>query len=206
MTIEKLRAQIVAVANIYQFQITHQVIELHLNALKRFRIEDCVKAYATYLEDPKSLRMPTPGQIIAILEPGLDDRSFSIQLARSIMHCCARYQEAWVDGYFGANGNYWTGKNSQTFGSFQEALISECGETALGIVKLRGGWKRLCESYWEMDEGQFLAQLRDDIQSNVSLLRSGYGIEMIAAPSKENQKLESKQMSEFLALIKPKEF
>lgn len=205
MTIQNLRDKIIATANIYQFPMTQHVMEIHLNALKRFRIDDCLKAYSKYLEDHKSLRMPTPGQIIAILEPGLDDKSFSVQLARSIITLCARRQENWVDGYFSENGNYFEGKDSKRFSTFQEALISECGELAVDVVKSRGGWVRLCNSFWEMDEGQFFAQLRDDIQSMVNLKKSGFELNQIAAPSKENQKLESKQMSEVLALIKPKE-
>ncbi len=188
----------------YQRPVSDIVLKMYADDLNDLPFDLVMRALESYRLDPKNRTLPIPAQIRAILNPNIEERSFSVLLARSLMKACATHQEAWTTGFWSEKGNYFEDDKGNLFWTWKEAIISECGEISYDVVRNRGGWERLCESYWEMDEGQFLAQLRDDIQSLLNLKKSGVQLNQIAAPTKENQKLEQKNMGELLALCKPK--
>jgi hypothetical protein len=76
------------------------------------------------------------------------------------------------------------GRGGEWFNSFDEAVVSEIGEVGLRVIRSRG-WSALACSSNEMDEGQYIAQLRDQIESSMRLGNTGVSVENIKIPSRE---------------------
>lgn len=71
--------------------------------------------------------------------------------------------------------------------SFREAVIGELGAVAWHAICCRGGWLNLRNSSVEMDEGQFIAQLRDQIESSMALAAQGVDVTKIEMPKPKAQ-------------------
>jgi hypothetical protein len=137
-------------------------------------------------------KMPMPADIKARITPGssIDKRELATTLARKIDKALVAHGYVWEEGYLGVKGRYWeafVGGKRQRFESFKEAVIAELGPIAWNAICERGGWQQMISSQREMDEGQFVAQLRDQVQSSYSLAEQGVDVTRIPMPSIERR-------------------
>ena len=128
-------------------------------------------------------RMPLPSQLLG---ESIDFRAVANEIARKIDKAICDFGYVWTDGYFDSNGKrYWLDKKNNRYESFKEAFIAELGEQAWKAVSNRGGWAAVSQSSNEMDEGTFIAQLRDQLQSQMSLDQKGIDVTKISFEQKD---------------------
>ena len=177
----KIAARISMVNAIYGVSMPVEAIEYQAHILSEYDFDLLMSAFDKYMRETKFSKPPTPGQIIEILSPKVSDRSVAIDLARKIDRAIAKHGWNWEQGYWHEDGQYWT-IGSRVVRSFKEAFIDELGAVAWHAVCCRGGWLNVRNSAAEMEEGQFIAQLRDQIESSMTLAARGVDVTKIEMP------------------------
>lgn len=135
-------------------------------------------------------RHPYPKEVRDGVRPPMDTRELATVVARNIDRALSRHGYVWEQGFLGLNGPYWeafvNGKRER-FSSFREAVVAELGPIAWEAIEGRGGWQRMIESQREMEEGQFIAQMRDHVQASYSLAEKGVDASKVSLPSPEKR-------------------
>ena len=127
-------------------------------------------------------KMPLPSQLLG---ESVDLRSVANEIARKIDKAVFDFGYTWEVGYFYQGQRYWTDKANNIYYSFKEACTAQLGEQAWTAINNRGGWSALCASSNEMEEGMFIAQLRDQLQSQMTLEQKGVDVTKISFEKKE---------------------
>ncbi len=100
---------------------------------------------------------PTPGELLAILQPEAAPKSQATEIANRLIAAISRRGYVWVetcryDGH----------------ASHREALVAEFGESVANFVERCGGWREFCRQYGGEDAVSTLrAQLRDALEGVV---------------------------------------
>lgn len=173
-------------AKYYSKQIDKEVISMMVDDLSDLDFGLVANAYSEYRKNPKNKFFPLPAQIREIIFPEIDDRFVAIELARKIDKCISKYGYVWEQGCFNGLNHYWQG-NGKICSSFKEAVLSELGELGWHTICSRGGWLATRNSANEMEEGQFIAQMRDQILASITLQKQGIDIAQIEMPKHKSE-------------------
>lgn len=177
----KIAARISMVNAIYGVSMPIEAIEYQAHILSEYDFDSVMSAFDKYMRETKFSKPPTPGQIIEILSPKVSDRDLANDLARKIDRAITRKGWNWEQGYWHEDGPYWE-ISGGVVRSFKEAVIDELGAIGWHVICSRGGWLNLRNSAAEMQEGQFIAQLRDQAQSSMALAAAGVDVTKIEMP------------------------
>lgn len=175
----------VGIAGMYDKQINPQSLRIMLDAVDDISFEKLMRAMNDWTKTSKLSRHPYPADLIAMVNPEIDKKLVAIDLARKIDKAVAKHGYNWQEGFFHSDGNYWNDDKGNKFYSFKEAVISELGEIGWHAICARGGWLRVRESANAMEEGTFIAQMRDQIQSSMALAEAGHDVTKIEMPKRE---------------------
>lgn len=182
-----LAEQWAGLAQMYGRELNKTSLKIMIDAVEDLELKDVICAFTEWVKTSKQSRYPLPADIRQIVQPETDDKSLAIVLARKLDKAISTHGYNWEEGYFGANGNYWEGAMRAQFPSFKEAVLSELGPIGWATIRLKGGWKQTCQSANEMEEGMFIAQTRDLVQSNMELERQGVDLAKLDMPKPKNE-------------------
>lgn len=185
---KELALIIISTASYYGRQFERSVISMMIDDLKDLSFSEITNAYSVYRRDPKNSAFPLPAKIREIINPTASSRDLANTMARKIDKAISKFGWNWEHGqsvngeiYFEGGGRYhWT---------FKEAVIAELGEIGYHTIASRGGWLSVRNASNEMDEGQFIAQMRDQIESSYNLQRQGIDITQIEMPKGNVQEI-----------------
>lgn len=164
-------------------------LKMMVDAVDDLPGNEVVAALQRWFRETKTHRFPLPAEVRYLVRPKPSSRVVAIELARKIDKALMSHGYVWESGYFSSNGYLWesnTGSGRISFPSFKDAVIAELGEIGWHAICSRGGWSRLIESQKVMDEGQFIAQLRDQIESSTILAEQGVDVAMIEMPKRSD--------------------
>lgn len=186
---------LIKLAKFYGHEIGEEQLEMYIDVMTQFPPADVAEACRRYVRDTKNTRFPMPPHLVmqTLAPQQVDDRMVAIELARKIDGLTRSKGSYWSDGFYGSDGSYWEGARREIFSSFKEAVVSEVGNLGWHVICARGGWKATAASANEMEEGTFIAQLRDQVHAAISLAKAGVDVSLIDMPRKET--LESRSGS-----------
>lgn len=169
---------LIRMADYYGFEIKESALELYLEVFAQFPVDKIAQAAKIYMLNTENSRFPVPPhKIMDIFKgPQIDNKDLAIELARKLYKAIGDFGHTWEQGYYGEQGFFWTDSKKNEFNSFRDAVVSELGDVAWKIICERGGWNRFVESANLVDEGMFLAQLREHIRA--SKTNSDLGIDV----------------------------
>lgn len=187
---------LVLTAKAYGKEIPTDLAQLIITDVEDLPFEKCLYALQVYRRDPKNKFWPKASDIREIVDPKYDHRAIANELVRKIENAVAKFGYPWEVGYFSSSGElYWLDSQNNIFKSFEEAVKSELGEIGYHVIASRGGWMNVRESVKKMDEGTFVAQMREQIIATITLRQRGIDITKLAMP-------RSKETEENAVLIK----
>lgn len=182
----KISAYWLGLASMYGKEITSKGMEIMLEAVSDLNPNSVLNALENWVRVTTQNRHPFPSEIREMINPKIDLRAAANEIARKIDKAVFDFGYVWEGGYFDSNGNrYWLDKKGNRYESFKAAFIAELGEQAWRAVNARGGWAAVAESSNEMEEGMFIAQLRDQVQSQMLLEQKGVDVTKISFEQKE---------------------
>lgn len=177
------------VSRIYGITQTNDSLQYQAILLNDLDYASVSKAIDVFARENKTNRPPTPAQIRDIVNPPLNSKDVANELARRIDKAVSKYGWNWSEGTF-INGNIYFEGGKKYHWTFKEAVIAELGPVGWHVICSRGGWTNIRNSANEMNEGMFIAQLRDQVQSSYTLLQQGVDITKIELPdSNKSQQL-----------------
>lgn len=196
---DTLAKRISSISGLYGKDINRQQIIVYIETLEEFipaTFEQYVGALNSYALDTTHKFFPAPIELRRYIHPEPDNKLLAIEMARKIDKAVINHGNNWESGFFnGRNPTseaeylyFWEayGKDGKkSFGSFKEAVIYEIGEVGWHAICSRGTWSSLCASANTMDEGTFIAQLRDQIMASYTLQKQGIDITKIKMLSAE---------------------
>lgn len=196
--------------------LTPPVLSMYLDDLEHAGLsyDQAVQAVTRYRRESKNTRFPLPSQLIETIRPTTDPKTIANELARKIDQALTSHGHRWHQGYFHdydenrqpicrfeAN----TPEGKKVFWSFKEAVIAELGAIGWHAICSRGGWDSLSQSQREMPEGMFIAQLRDQVESSVTLSRQGVDVTRIGMPTPRNPSGELEHVGKLLDFKRPED-
>lgn len=176
--------------------LSRPVISMYLDDLAaELTFSQAIEACTRYRRDKRNTRFPLPAQLIEAVKPAADPKALANVLTRKIENAVAHHGYTWEAGFDYQGGRYWEARvdgKTKTFATFREAVIAELGEIAWHAICQRGGWMAVRNSMSEMNEGTFVAQMRDQIEATIQLAKSGVDVTQIGmpAPRREGGDLE----------------
>ncbi len=180
---EKNRLAVVYSATCKSFEkvLDPDVLKLQIDDLSDFDFEQITHALSVYRTDPKNRFWPKASEIRAIINPQPDTKQVAIELAYKIDKAVKKHGYNWASGQQQGGATYYKG-GSNLYHTFKDAVIAELGPLGWHAICARGGWLSVRNSANEMDEGIFIAQMRDQIQASYSLEKQGFDITQIEMP------------------------
>ena len=181
----ELGNQIGMTALFYGVEIEQNRLTMILNYWESTNIAPptIIAAYKRFMEESKNHRFPPPAEIMSIIRPKVDAHDVGVLTAAKVL-------KAIVD--FGWNNPIEAKK-----------YIGDHGWSAIRVF---GGWEHICAQLGVgIDITTFQAQCRDIIKSDHKVSEITGSSYLSLNSSDGNKQIESNQMSEVLALIKPKE-
>jgi hypothetical protein len=172
-----------SVATYYGRTIPDMTLQMYAEDTLHLDVFTLNEKFKKYRKQDTFGKMPLPSQLLG---ESVDFRSVANEIARKIDKAVFDFGYVWEGGYFDSNGNrYWLDKKGNRYESFKAAFVSELGEQAWKAVNSRGGWTAVAQSSNEMEEGMFIAQLRDQVQSQMLLEQKGVDVTKISFEKKE---------------------
>lgn len=182
---------VMATAKYYDKALDADVVRMIVEDLSDISFEQIAKAFFEYRRNPKNKFWPKSSDIRAIVYPQADNREIAITLAYKIDKSIRDHGYNWAIGQFQGGEIYYKGGKTLHH-TFKDAVIAELGPLGWHAICSRGGWLAVRNSANEMDEGIFIAQMRDQIQASYSLEKQGVDITRIEMP--DNRKIESNDL------------
>ncbi len=182
---QEIAAYWLVLAQMHGKEIATPVMTMMLDAVSDLPPPKVLAALRDWLKTSKHPRHPYPAEIRELVSPPVDSKFFANDVARKIDKALGAHGYTWENGaWFGQSKAWETKVNGRTeyVLSFKDAVIAELGEIAWHAICARGGWQNLISSQKEMDEGQFIAQLRDQIQASYALQKQGVDVTQIQLP------------------------
>lgn len=165
----ELKRMVIAASNYYERQLSDDAVRMYVLDMQDLDFNEVVIAMTSYRKNAMNIRMFLPAHIRDLITPKIN----SIDLARET---AVRIREAIRN--FGWPGE----KEAQLF----------LGNSAWRVVRRFGGWGHLCENLGtKIQEGQFMAQVRDAVESNIKLERAGINTELPVLEQVDNGKMGS---------------
>lgn len=175
----------IAIAEMNGKEISQVSLKLMIDSVSDLPGNKIIQAMNQWIATSKQPRPPLPAEIRELVLPKSSDRDLAVDISRNIDCAISRHGWNWEEGYYGHDGQYWEDSSYNRFNTFKAAFISELGVIAWHAVCSRGGWHMVRNSANEMEEGTFIAQLRDQIECSMSLSRSGVDVTRIEMPKKQ---------------------
>jgi hypothetical protein len=175
----ELKKALIALSAYYQRPLTDAAITMMVEDFEDESWPEVEAAMREYRRDPKNRTFPLPAQILGVIRKPLDSKHIAIDLAKQICAAIQSHGWNWTQGYASAGRTVFHG-GGYTHANFDDAVIAELGEVALEVIRRRGGWKYLHDEFFDSNEGTFVAQLRDHIESILQLSARG---ELYVRPS-----------------------
>jgi hypothetical protein len=139
-------SELTRLAFIYGYELPKERISIFINVLIDFvpaSLNEYLKAFTKYSEDPKNRFFPNPAQIRQYIKPKLSPDALANESANKIRMAITKY--GWPD----PNG-------AKEF----------MGDLAWRVVERTGGWRYICENHGlDLNPLTFHAQARDSIKS-----------------------------------------
>lgn len=133
-------------------EIPRPALKLMLDAISDLEADRVLQAFREWVNDKKSTRYPTPGQLRALVRPSPDPRSMAIATSLRVREAISKF--GWCNA---------------------RSAREYVGESGWKFVERFGGWLHLCENLGvNLNENTFLAQARDAIESDISLNKIGF--------------------------------
>lgn len=203
---KNLKQLLIEDAAFYDAQMNEIKLHLYAEQLEKYPPEQIAEAMSHFRKQPSRRQMPMPADLISYFKPEPDSKEIAVDLVRRIDRAIIKHGWNWEDGYFYEDSNYWESSSGKAFLTFKEAVIDELGQIGWHVICARGGWKNVCTSSNEMEEGIYIAQMRDQIQASVSLSRQGIDVAKIEMPKSKPQIEQGlEKATPMLHLIKPKD-
>lgn len=186
MQIELIKKMLIDMARFYAQALDQRQIELYADVLSSFPIEQVLQAGKAYMVDSNNSRFPMPPhKIMDIYKPKqADSREVAVALARRIDKAVRDFGYNWAHGQLQGGETYYKGGGLLHL-TFKDAVIAELGPLGWHAICSRGGWLSVRNSANEMDEGTFIAQMRDQIQASHNLEKQGFDVTKIEMPDKK---------------------
>jgi hypothetical protein len=180
---------LIQMAKFYDHDISEQALDLYIQVFKPFSFEQVKHAAMSYMADTKNSRFPIPPhKIMDIYKKAQpDDREVGVELARTVYSLVVNRGLNWQDGFWSEHGNYFEGNRGDFKASFKDAFISVTGPIAWNAVQKFGGWERVCDACNNMDQGIFVAQFRDHVQTVMSMSKNGIDVSKLDMPQKKTE-------------------
>lgn len=118
-----IKREIILTAAYYGRELFDDVVNMYCDDLEEYSEHVVIEAYKEYRRNPKNKFMPLPAQIIEIIDPVETTESQAVESSARIFSAVTR---------FGHNN----------VGPAREYI----GELGWEVVRLYGGWGRLCEN------------------------------------------------------------
>lgn len=193
-------------ALMYGRELHPSALSMMLNAIENLDASKVEKSLNDWARESKLGRHPFPAEIIEKINPQIDKRAMAIELAHKIDKCINKHGYAWAMGHMQNGVVVYRGAEKKDFPTWKAAVISEVGEVGYHAICFRGDWQKTCESANESEEQFFIAQMRDQIVSTITLREQGVDITQIEMP-KANEQLSSPTKDLFAHLgLSTKEF
>lgn len=183
----KHKMAILTLAAYYEKELSDEQVLVYSNQLSRSLSDsEANAAVEKYTDDPKNEFFPRPiSKLIEIIKKPIDNKDQAQNILSLIKLAIKRHGHNWSDGYFHDYQTIFKGKDC-SFLSFDEAAKSEIGDAGLAVTKRMGGWKHLCNFYYNNDEGIFNAQIRMLSESVLNLHEKGH-LDSLPQLSNSNQ-------------------
>ena len=138
--LKTLKALIIKNSMFYRDPLPDEMVQMHAEDLSDLPIDKITAAYSALRRIPKTRSMPLPADVRALIEPSEPTTAADEAriIAAKIMSAVAKF--GWPN---------------------QNEAKQFLGELCWEVVKLQGGWPRLCEALNEGNMGTSQAQLRD---------------------------------------------
>lgn len=128
-----------------------------LLVLDAFGDEAAERALLAWVQQNQRSAFPTPGELLAILQPEASPKSQASELAARVLGCIARRGHVWPQTF-----------HYEGHATFRDALEKELGAPVAAFVERVGGWVEVCRQFGGTDSPAALrAQLRDSLESVV---------------------------------------
>lgn len=183
----RLAATWAQMAEIYGRKVTIESLKIMVDSIEEQDFQKVMAFMKKWPSIEKVGRHPYPAEIVTAITPQKpDNRMIALEVARKIDKAIQVHGWTWEGGFYSASGpRYWeayTASGVQQCFSFKDAVITELGEVAWHAISSRGGWLSLRDSQKDMEEGQFIAQLRDQVQASYTLAEQGHDVTLIEMP------------------------
>ena len=173
---KKLGMKIIMTAEVYGKEIDQtqlqSLLSIYLGPMfSDFRIEQICSAFDQYTMNTKNAFAPYPAKIREILMPAeLTEREMAVVIANDLARMVKKHGDNWVAGYANQGGLWFIGQ--QTYTTWEESAQIQIGDLGVAIVK-RLGWKNIYDSFYDKDEGMFIAQMRDQVEPLIKMAKAG---------------------------------
>lgn len=107
---------------------------------------------------------PTPADLIEMARPLVQSEDEAQRAVSALIAAIRNHDYTWP--MYRNPAHYKTG-------SFLGDLTLEVGDLGVLLVERWGGWGAICESFHDMEEGTFRAQLRDLTESTIRMAKAG---------------------------------
>lgn len=168
---QRLKALFVATGVYYGHEIPDQALRLYVTDLEDLPFAEVEHAIGSLRRDPKTQRCPLPAMIRARVQPELDSESQAVLVSSEIVEAIGRV------------GPY---------------RIPELSPEAMEVIRLEGGWKRLCEVVTNDNLSFYKAQWRQLAKA----LRVGLRESATALPDRRSSGGELTAIGELLPMRK----
>lgn len=171
--------------------LTRATMKAMLDAIDDLPFEAVMRSLNGWMRTSKTGRHPYPAEIREAIHPEVNSRLSATEIARKIDRACIKHGFYWSQGIMGPNGFYFEDDKGNKFPTFKEAVISELGLIGWHAIYTRGGWEQMAQSANSMDEGQFIAQLRDQCEASIQLQKQGYDFLALDMPGSKKESIDS---------------
>ncbi len=180
------------IAQMYGKELAVPVLKVMVDAVEDMPANDVLNFLGRWPKITKAERHPFPKEVRDGIKPPIDSKILAIELARKIDKSICDHGATWSHGcWYGEQGPFFEARvngKTELFGTFKEAVIAELGPIGWNVICTRGGVENVLSAIREMDEGTFIAQLRDQVQSTYQLAEQGVDVTRISLPDKQSGK------------------
>lgn len=158
MTDGKFIRQLRGLARSANRDMQPETFELYdLLVLEPFGDDAASAALLAWVRQNQRSSFPTPGELLAILQPEASPKSQASELAARVLAAIARRGWTWSQSF-----------HYDGHATFHDALTNELGGPVATFVERLGGWGEVCRQFGGTDSPAALrAQLRDSLENIV---------------------------------------
>lgn len=177
-----------ATCKVFDKVLDADVLKMQVEDLADLPFEKVMRALIDYRRNAKNTTWPRANKIREIINPKIDTKDLAVELSRKIDKAISKFGWGWSEGVFINGETYFLGGGKYHW-TFKDAVIAELGEIGWHVIATRG-WIQLRNSANEMNEGVFIAQLQNQVQSSLNLASQGVDITKIELPSSKKKETE----------------